>query len=91
MVRDAAQVVSVSPKGITKAPASNEGNMAEGGVVEGGVVEGGVIGALVAVSSNPRLTTLFYSLSFVLSLKKKKRYGLPSFHKSQVKGPCLLE
>ena len=48
-LRDAAQAASVGPKGVTKAPANNEGNVVEGGVVEGGVVEGGVNGDSVVI------------------------------------------
>ena len=38
-LRDEVQAASVRPKGVTKAPANNEGNGAEGSVVEGGSVD----------------------------------------------------
>ena len=41
-LRDEVQAASVGPKGVTEAPANNEGNGVEGGVVDGGVNGGSV-------------------------------------------------
>ena len=43
-LRDVVQAALVRPKGVTEAPANNEGNVVEGDIVEGGVAEGGVNG-----------------------------------------------